>query len=361
MDERIREHASLLVNWSAHIKQGDNVVVAVGESAHDLGVAVAEKLGAIGANIVTTYVSDEVNRAYLRAYDGNFEENPAQELALYENTDSVLVLVGSRNTTALSDVPSDALHAWPTEAVREAWLATDWVKTLHPTRAHAQQAGMAYEEYQEFVYDAVLRDWGELAEEMAELKDLLDAGSEVRLVKEGDDTDVTMPIEGRTAAIGDGSINLPDGEVYTVPKDTEGTVHFDVPMTIQSRRVHGVRLVFEDGEVVDYSAETGEVALGDLLATDAGACQHGELGFGMNRGIDRFTDNILFDEKMGGTVHLAVGSAYSECLPEGEEGNQSAIHTDLITDMTREGTWVEVDGEVVQRNGLFRWEDGFEG
>lgn len=360
MDERIREHAAVLVEWCGDIEAGDDVVIAVDERAHELGVAVAEKLGAVGAHPVTTYVSDEMERAYLRARDRDFDETPAHELALYEETDSVLLLVGSRNTTAFADVPQEVRYAWPTEAVREAWLATDWVKTIHPTRAHAQQAGMAYETYQDFVYDAVLRDWRAFADEMAELKSLLDAGSEVRIMKERDDTDITLSIEGRKAVVADGSTNLPSGEVYTVPADTTGEIYFDVPLTVQGRRIQGVWFRFEDGELIDYTAETGETALGELLETDAGARRLGELGIGMNRGIDRFTDNVLFDEKMGGTIHLAIGSAYNECLPDGEEGNQSAIHTDLITDMTRGDTQLEIDGTVIQRNGTFRWEDGFD-
>jgi aminopeptidase len=368
MDERVREHAEVLVDWSARIEAGDDVVVSVGEGAHELGVAVAEKLGETGANTVTTYDSEEMGRAYLRAHDGDFDKPGAHEFALYENADSVLVLGGSRNTTAKADVPPERTQAASraTREVRELVLSTDWVKTVHPTRAYAQQAGMAYEEYREFVYDAVLRDWESLAEEMARLKDLLDDASEVRIVKEDDGTDLTMSVENRAAinsgaSVAYGSHNLPSGEVFTAPQNPEGRVYFDVPMTLESRRVRGVRLVFEDGEVVDFAAETGEDALAEVLDTDAGARRLGEFGIGMNRGVDRFTDNILFDEKMGGTVHLAVGRAYKNCLPEGETGNESAVHEDLITDMTTEGTRMEFDGDVVQRNGLFRWEDGFEG
>ncbi|WP_049922927.1 aminopeptidase [Halopiger djelfimassiliensis] len=364
MDQRIRDHAAVLVDWSAGVEDGDDVVVAVGEGAHDLGVAVLEKLGSVGANPVTTYDSEEMRRAFLRSHDGDFEATPAHELALYERADTILHLVGSRNTTALADVPPDARHAWPTAAVREAWLATDWVKTLHPTRARAQQAGMAYPAYEEFVYDAILRDWAALAEEMAALKDLLDAGSEVRLVTP--DTHLTMSIEDRTAvtsaaSITAGSANLPDGEVFTVPATAEGEIQFDVPMTHDGAPVRDVRLTLEDGAVVDWAAEVGERVLEDVLTVDEGARRLGEFGIGMNRGIDRYTNTILFDEKMGGTVHLAVGDAYSECLPEDEPGNQSAIHADLITDVTRDGSRLEIDGEVVQRNGLFRWEDDFEG
>ena len=119
-------------------------------------------------------------------------------------------------------------------------------------------------------------------------------------------------------------------------------------------------LTFEDGAVVDFAAETGEDALASVLDTDPGARRLGELGVGMNRGIDRFTDSILFDEKMAGTIHLALGRAYDACLPDGESGNESAVHTDLITRMG-EGSRLVVDGETVQRDGVFRWEDGFEG
>ncbi|EJN58412.1 aminopeptidase [Halogranum rubrum] len=366
MDQRIHDHAEVLVDWSARIERGDDVVLAVAEDAHDLAVAVAEKLGERGANVVTTYMSSEVSRAYLQAHDGDFDADPAHELALYENADSVLFLGGGRNTAATADVPGEKQQAASKAAtgIREARMETDWVSTVHPTRSLAQQAGMAYEEYQAFVYDAVLRDWEELADQMAEMKDILDAGSEVRIVKE--DTDLTMKIDDRVAVNSAASVaydshNLPSGEVFTAPYATEGTVFFDVPMTLSGKRVRNVHLTFEDGEVVDFSAESGEDALADILDTDEGARRLGELGIGMNRGIDRFTDSILFDEKMGDTVHLAVGRAYGSNFPEGheDEANDSAVHVDMITDMSDESR-MEVDGDVVQRNGTFRWEDGFE-
>jgi len=370
MDERVREHADVLVEWSARIDPGDDVVVDVSEDAHELAVAVAEKLGEVGANVVSTYGSAELRRAYLRAHDGEFAADPPHELALYENADSVLLLGGGRNTAATADVDSAtrAAHSRARRGIREARMDTDWVSTVHPTRSLAQQAGMAYEEYREFVYGAVLRDWEALAERMAELKDLLDAGEEVRIVTEREgapDTDVTMSIGGRTAVNSAASVaydshNLPSGEVFTAPYGTEGQVYFDVPMTIEGTRVRNVRLAFEDGEVLECEAETGEAALEGVLETDPGARRLGELGIGMNRDIDRFTDNILFDEKMGDTAHLALGRAYDACLPPGETGNDSAVHVDLITDLSADSR-IEIDGEVVQRNGVFRFEDGFEG
>ena len=383
MDARVREHAEVLVDWSARVEAGDDVVVDVAEGAHDLAVAVAEVLGERGATLTVLYGSDEVGRAYLKGHEavagedgdedddltGRFGE-PSVDLALMESVDVYLRLGGGRNTTAAADVDRDIRQAYASARteVREARMDTDWVSTVHPTRSLAQQAGMAYEEYREFVYNAVLRDWESLAEEMAEMKAILDAGEEVRIVTEREDapdTDVTMSIAGRTAVNSAASVaydshNLPSGEVFTAPYATEGEVFFDVPMTIEATRVRNVHLVFEDGEVVEFTAESGEDALASILDTDPGARRLGELGIGMNRGIDRFTDSILFDEKMGDTVHLAVGRAYDACLPDGESGNQSAVHVDLISDMS-ENSFISVDGEVVQRNGTFRWEDGFEG
>jgi aminopeptidase len=235
---------------------------------------------------------------------------------------------------------------------------------------------MAFEEYQDFLYRAVLRDWESLAEEMARLKALLDDGDHVRIYVETPDgvaTDLSLSIADRTAVNSAASVaydshNLPSGEVFTAPlvDSVDGDVTFDVPVTVDDRQVRDARLTFEDGELVDVAAAQGADALAGVLDTDPGARRLGELGIGMNRGIDRPTGQILFDEKMAGTVHLALGRAYDACLPEGEAGNDSAVHQDLIVDMS--GTVVdadrssrlEVDGEVIQRDGLFRWENGFE-
>ncbi|MFC7059660.1 aminopeptidase [Halovenus salina] len=366
MDSRIREHAETLVDWSARIESGDTVVVSVGEGAHDLAVAVAEKLGERGAEYHPVYASPEMSRAYLRAHDGDFSDGSDIEVALYDKADSVLSLRGTRNTSASADVSEETRQAYgkSRQESREVRMDTDWVSTVHPTRALAQQAGMSYEGYCDFVYDAILRDWEALAEEMSQLKQILDDGSEVRIHKAGDETDLTLSIAGRTAVNSAASVaydshNLPSGEVFTAPTATE-EVRFDVPMTIRGTQLRNAWLAFEDGEVVDYSADQGESVLGGIIETDNGARRLGELGVGMNRGIDRVTDQILFDEKMGGTVHLALGRAYDANLPEGESGNDSAVHTDLITDMRTEGTELRVDGELIQRDGVFRWEEDFE-
>jgi aminopeptidase len=354
----VRAHAETLVDWSARVEPGDRVVVRVAEGAHDLAVAVAAVLGDRGATPVFTYDSAEVSRASLRAATEEQLETPADDhaLALYESADVVLSLGGTRNVAAGADVPDAKrqAHARGNAPVREARLDTDWVSTVHPTRALAQQAGMAYEAYEQFVYDAVLRDWRALAEEMQGIKERLDDASEVRLVDE--DTDIRLDISGRVAVNSAASVaydshNLPSGEVFTAPTSAEGVVTFDVPMTIEGRRVRDVTLRFEGGEVVEQFASEGGEAVAAVLDTDDGARRLGELGLGTNEGITRPTDSILFDEKMAGTVHLALGRSYDACVPDGT-GNESAVHVDLIRQMG-EGSRVEVDGEVLQRDGTF--------
>ena len=366
MDERIHEHAAVLVDWSAQIGSGDNVVISVAEGAHELGVAVAEAVGERGGTLLAVNDSAEFSRAYLQGRaegEADVDDAPAPELAMLEATDVYLRLGGGRNTAATADVPSETRQAArrARTGIREARLATDWVSTVHPTRSLAQQAGMSLEAYQEFVYNAVLHDWESLADEMAQLKTILDEGATVHI--ETPTTDLRLSIDGRTAvnstaSVADDSHNLPSGEVFTAPADANGTITFDLPRTVDGTRLETVALTIKDNEVVDYAADQGEETLRELLETDDGAGRIGELGIGMNRGIDQVTDRILFDEKMAETIHLAIGRAYDACLPDGETGTESAIHVDLLADMCTDSR-LSVDGEVIQRNGTFRWEDGF--
>ncbi|MDX1745111.1 MAG: aminopeptidase, partial [Halobacteriales archaeon] len=215
------------------------------------------------------------------------------------------------------------------------------------------------EAYENFVWEAINKDWDEQREFQENLVEILEDGSEVRIVS-GEGTDVTMSISGMIPLNDYGEHNLPGGEVFTAPvrDSVAGDVHFDMPLYHSGREVQDVRLTFEDGEVVGHSAGKNEDLLTELLDTDEGASRLGELGIGMNRDIDRFTYNMLFDEKMGDTVHMALGMAYEDCVPDGQVRNDSAIHVDMIVDMA-EDSHITVDGEVIQRDGTFVFEDGF--
>ncbi len=355
MDPRVREHAEIICDWSIELEADEDVVVTAAPEAHDLVVALNEEIGRRGGNVVTLYSSDEAGRAYLKAHDGDFTM-PEHVLALYEEADAAVHVRSDANVTEMSDVDGETMaeRSRVTKPITEERLSTNWCLTQHPTRSYAQNAGMSTDEYRGFVYEATLRDWQEVHDRQEELRRRLDEASEVRVV--GDDTDVSMDVDGMNAVNSSGKNNLPSGEVFTapVPDSVEGEVLFDKPLIHQGKEMEGVYLEFNEGVVVESSAESNEEALDDLLETDDGARRLGELGIGTNRDIDRFTYNMLFDEKMGDTVHMALGRAYDENVGEDREGNDSAVHVDMIKDVS-DGR-IEFDGDVVQEGGEFVWE-----
>ncbi|RRJ33488.1 aminopeptidase [Halocatena pleomorpha] len=362
MDARIRRHASIIVNHSVDLQPGDNVVVSAPSDAEDLAVALHEAIGDIGATPVFLDDSSRAKRAYLRAVDADEIETPAHELALYEAADALIRVRGGVNATEKSDVSPETMAANQRsyKPVQETALSQRWCLTQFPSTSYAQLAEMSTEAYENFVWDAIDKDWAAQREHQRQLVEQLDPASEVRIVS-GDTTDVTMSVDGMVTENDDAENNLPGGEVFTapVPDSVDGEVLFDMPLYHQGREVTGAHLVFEDGRVVEHSADTNEDVLTGVLETDDGARRLGELGIGMNRDIDQFTYNMLFDEKMGDTVHMALGKAYNGTVGPNRERNDSAVHVDMIVDMSEE-SFIELDGEVVQRNGRFVFEDGFE-
>ncbi|WP_336034963.1 aminopeptidase [Halobacterium yunchengense] len=362
MDDRVRRHAEILVDDCTEIQRGDMVEVRAPTEAEDLVVALYERLGARGARPVTRWANARAGRAYALQMDEDDYVTKEHALAAMEETDAVFLIGGGSNAFETSDVPPAKSQAGSRAhgPVLEERLGKRWVITQHPTAGGAQQAEMSTAAYEEFVYDAIDKDWDEQEAFQANMVELLDPADEVRVVS-GDTTDVTMSVAGMDAANDCGDRNMPAGEVFTcpVPDSVEGEVLFDKPLIWQGVEIRGAWLRFEGGEVVDFSADQNEATLEGVLDTDEGSRRLGELGIGMNRDIDRFTYNMLFDEKMGDTVHMAVGGAIEECVPEGQPFNESATHVDMIVDMS-EDSYIEVDGEVVQRNGTFVFEDGFE-
>ncbi|MFC4357024.1 aminopeptidase [Halobium salinum] len=364
MDPRIREHAEILADHCTEMEEGDNVVIQMSPEAEDLAVALHEIAGDRGANPVWLTYSDRADRAYMRARadDDNEFETPEHKLSFYEDTDVFIIARGGANATEKGDVPPEttAAHRRAMNPVLKERLSKRWNLTQFPTPAHAQLAGMSTEAYETFVWDAVNKDWDAQHEFQSHMVDIVNDADEIRIVS-GEETDLTMSVAGNEAINDWGKNNMPAGEVFTAPvKDSvEGEVYFDMPLYRHGKEIEGVRLRFENGRVESYSAERNEDALGGILDTDDGSRYLGELGIGMNRDIDEFTYNMLFDEKMGDTVHMAVGSAYPDTVGEENEVNESAEHVDMIVDMS-EDSRIEADGEVVQRNGKFVFEDGFE-
>jgi len=359
MDPRIREHAEVLVDHSTEIQQGDNVLIRGQPAAEDLVVAVNELCAERGATTSVSMGSSRASRAYMRAVDEEDIELNEMALAEIEAADAMMSIRGQQNMSEQSDVPPETRQKQSAEnkPIQQEYLEKRWNGTQFPTPSGAQKAEMSTEAYEEFVWSAVNKDWDAVEEYQSQLVDILEDADEVH-IKSGETTDVRMSIEGNIVKNDCGKHNMPGGEVFTAPiaDSVEGEVLFDKPVMVHGREVLGARLVFEDGEVVEHDAEKNEEMLTSLLETDEGAKRLGELGIGMNRDIDEFTYNMLFDEKMGDTVHMAIGMAYEDTVSEENERNDSAVHTDMIVDMS-EDSFIEVDGERIQTDGTFVFEE----
>jgi aminopeptidase len=362
MDPRVREHAEIIVDHSVKVQADDEVMLRGSPTSEDLAVAIAELCGERGANFNAMLNPSRVGAAYKRAIDIEDISMSEMGLASMEEADVVISIRGGHNTNESGDIDPEknAAFSKANKPIQEAYIDKRWVGTQYPAPGNAQDAEMSTHEYEQFVWNAINKDWDAVREHQQQMVEIMDPAEEVRIVS-GEETDVTMSVAGNPTLNDYAERNLPGGEVFTapVPDSVEGEVLFDKPLMAQGREIQDVYLEFEDGEVVNHSAEKNEDVLAAVLQTDEGASRLGELGIGMNRDIDTFTYNMLFDEKMGDTIHLALGRAYGDTVGEDNEQNDSAMHMDMIVDMSKDSR-IEVDGEVVQRNGTFVFEDGFE-
>jgi len=262
-----------------------------------------------------------------------------------------LSLRGTRNPHEFSDIPAERFIAHRKAMGEVSALRTNhtrWVIARVPNESFAQQAGMSLDDAVELIFNATIRDWPAQARWSQSIKEKFEAGDTVRIV--ADDTDLTFSTRGRTYKVGDGHINMPDGEVFTAPVEdsVEGHIHFDFPGVFFGQRVDGIRLELREGRVVSATAERNESLLHELLDMDEGACRFGEFGLGTNTEIQRFCADHFYDEKMGGTVHFALGRSYAECGGT----NVSALHWDIVKDMRQNGV-VYLDGREVFRAGKY--------
>lgn len=271
MDPRIRQHAKVIANHSVDIQPGENVVIKAPVVAEDLAVALHEVVGDIGAIPVYETQSDRAERAYLRAAGADGVETAEHGVALYEDADVIIRMRGDSNVTEQSDIAPEtmAAHKKAQKPVQQTILSKRWCLTQFPSPSYAQIAEMSTEEYEDFVWNAVNKDWEAQREHQQQMVEILDPASEVR-ISSGDTTDLTMSVDGMITQNDYGENNLPGGEVFTapVPDSVEGEVVFDMPLYHQGREVNGVHLVFEDGEIIEHSAETNEDVLTAVLNTD---------------------------------------------------------------------------------------------
>ena len=364
MSDRLRRLAEVLVGYSGGVRPGDLTVLQGPVNVEPL---LEELYGAVlrAGGHPTVRCSPELDDLLFReGSERQLEWQTPGEREDIEQADVWIVVDAPSNTKALTSVDPErealvqrARRPWR-ERYLERALAGElrWVLTAFPTNGAAQDAEMSLAEYERFLYGAAMLDagdpaerWRAFSEVLGRVAEFLMTKEEIRFVAEG--TDLTFAVSGaRTWLASDGHENFPDGEVFTAPLDesAEGEITFTFPAVFSGRQVDDVRLRFHEGEVVEASASRGEEFLREMVALDDGARRVGELAFGLNDAVRVFTRNILFDEKIGGTMHLALGSAYSEVGGT----NRSALHWDMICDL-RSGGEVYADGELVYRDGRF--------
>lgn len=363
-DPRVVAMAGILVDYSVNVQPGEFVVIRGAPEGSPLVLAVYKRVLQRGGHPWLRLGLDQAAEIFFKvASDEQLDYVANIDRELVEETDATISIWTETNTKSMTNI--DPAKQARVQAARrplsERFLdraankELKWTGTAFPTQAFAQDAEMSLTEFEDFLFGAALvhepdpiAAWRVISREQQRLVDWLSDKREVRLL--GPDTDLTLSIEGRSWVNCDGHENFPDGEIFTGPVEdsAHGTVRFTFPACESGREVEDVRLWFEGGRVVKATAAKNQDFLLTMLDTDEGARYLGEFAFGTNRGIQRFTKNVLFDEKIGGTVHMAVGTGY----PETGSKNRSAIHWDMVCDL-RQGGEVWVDGVLFVKDGQF--------
>lgn len=355
--------AKLIVRYSVDIQPSDLVMIQAPIIAENLVKEVYGEVLQAGGHILRMKLSfgSQEEMFYKNATDEQLQYVDDLEIEFWNKADVLIAIDSDYNTRALTNIVAEkkVLVREARKEINKIYLERaakgelKWNLCPYPCNAHAQEANMGQIEYLDFVYKALnlhqpdpVQFWKKVKEDQQKIIQILDKGSEFRIV--GQDTDLTLAISGRKWVNCCGDYNLPDGEVFTAPHEegVNGRIRFTYPGIYEGQEIEDVRFTFKDGKVVDFNAAKGKKLL-DKMLTIPNANTLGELAVGTNYGINKFTKNMLFDEKLGGTVHLALGSGY----PESGSKNQSSIHWDLLKDMKSEESLIYLDKEVIYKAG----------
>ena len=353
MDPRWKQVADVLVHYSTAVQPRDRVMIAMVEvETFPLAQTVYEACIKAGAFPQIQFLSEKLRRSLLKYGDAD-QVSWLPEIEAYgmDWADVYFGLRGASNLHQLSDIPAQVLAAnqsaqGKVSALR--WEKTRWCLVRVPNEALAQQAEIGLEMLEEMFFAACLLDYEAASAKWHVQAKRLQGADRVRIVA-GDETDLEFSVAGRKWLVFDGKINLPDGEIYTAPVNSSlnGRIHFDLPGVFGGKLMRDIRLEWDNGLLVAASASSNEDYLWRILETDQGSSRLGEFAFGMNPCIKRLCNDMLYDEKIGGTIHLALGRAYSECGGV----NQSSIHWDLVKDL-RHGGAVTIDNNPVMQDGV---------
>ncbi len=364
MDQRIEKHAHILLNYSVGLKKGEKVAILGQLTSYPLMKEIYRQAIQLGAFPEYLFLDEELEEIILK--EGNEEQIqyvPESLKTTYETSDVILTVWGRANTRIFANIAPGKMKIASRGKrplidmifERLAKGEVRWCGTLFPTRAVAQEANMSLSEFEEFAYDACylneknsIARWQEIDRQQEKICNFLNRKEKLRIVSR--DTDLMVFIKDRKWINCSGKENFPDGEVFTSPLENsaEGHIRFGFPAIYNGREVEDIQLTLQNGKVVKATAAKGEDFLKEMLETDAGASYLGEVAIGTNYHIQRFSKEILFDEKIGGTIHVALGRS----LPEAGGKNQSAIHWDMICDM-KNGGKIFADDRLIYQDGKF--------
>jgi aminopeptidase len=356
--EVVARWAQLLVDYCLEVKRDETILVTAELAARPLVEACYKAIVLCGAQPLVRLELPGLHEFYLEnATEAQLAHVPPVALFEAQKADGRILIAADSDTHSMAriDPKRQAAFDRARDPVRQAARLARWVLTQYPTEAYAQDAGMSPADYEAFVTRSLFLDdpdaqaaWRELGRRQAGLVKYMSGVRQVRI--EADGTDLELSIAGRTWINSDGRRNMPSGEIFTGPVEdsASGRLRSSFPVCRDGRELVGIELEFHQGRVEQARADAGEDYLLAMLDLDSGARRLGELGLGLNQGIDRFTRSILYDEKIGGTVHLALGQSYAETGGT----NRSALHWDLIVDTRSQGR-ITADGQVVMENG--RW------
>jgi aminopeptidase len=340
-----------MVGHSTAVQPGERVMIAMSEvETYPLAHAIYEAAINVGAYPQVQFLSESLRHSLLK-YGNADQLSWVPEIEAYgmEWADVYFGLRGGYNLHEHADVPAERLSLNQVAMGKIStlrWQKTRWCLVRVPNAAFAHQAETDLETITDMFFDACFLDWESESKKWQAQADKLNQGSRVRIV--GKETDLTFSVEGRKWMVFDGKINMPDGEIFTAPvnETLDGYIYFEFPGVLGGRLMHDIRLCWKTGRLVEASSSTHQDYLHQVLASDEGSSLLGEFALGMNPYVDRFCKDILIDEKIGGTVHIALGRAYPECGGT----NQSAIHWDIVKDLRREGA-VYLDGKAIMERG----------
>jgi len=363
-DIKLNRLANALVNYSTKVRAGDWAHINANWQAIPLVKEAVKYVLRAGGHPSVTLESGDLNEVFMsEAGEAQLAWMPPLDMHMIKNADVWIIIEAPENTRVMNNIDPSRQQA--RNLAYEKWMEIyskrsaagelRWVITNYPCQALAQEAGMSLSDYEDFIYQATFADqvdpvqaWRALHEEQERLIAWLAGKKNISI--RGAHADLTLSIAGRKFINSDGARNMPDGEIFTSPveESVNGWVYFNYPAIYQGTAVEGARLEFERGRVVNASAEKNEPFLLKMLDADEGARFLGELGIGTNYGITRFTRNILYNEKIGGSFHLALGNGFGEAGGK----NESTIHWDLISDAASDAE-MRADGELFYKDGKF--------